>query len=130
MLLSSSFDGASCTACWACRCGEQRRGAAGTTLGVGASLAAGSTLGGVHCGAVGARIGKKRGKNRVVGRRMRADVGGFEMKTLRSHRGGTIGWLTGVGGGGTADKVMRPLMTVVTRRVKQRSVVLRGDWGG
>ena len=44
---------------------------------------------------------------------MRAGVCGFEMKTLQRCCVASIGGLTGGGGGGTADAVMRPLMTVV-----------------
>ena len=130
VLSSSLFDGASCAACWACRRGEQRRDVTGTTLGVDASLGAGVTLGGVRCGAIGTRIGKNKGESKVTGSRMRAGVSGFKMKTLQGHRGGTISVLPGMGGGGTADTVVRPLMTVVVRRGKRRSGVLRGYCGG
>ena len=62
-----------------------------------------------------------RGISSVTGCRTRSGAGGFEMNTLQGHRGGSMGGLTVICGGGTAVAVMWTLMTVVVSHRERHS---------
>ena len=123
-MLLSSLGEDSCAARWACNHGDWRDGASGATLG------GGVTLGGAHCGDIGARRGNTRGVSSVVGRRMRSGACGCEISTLWGCRGRRIDGLAGPGGGGAGDTVLRALVAVVVRREKRCGNMFWGDWGG